>query len=129
MFEHYGGFSSVRRIVSAFYDEVMDAPELARHFAATDMRRLIEHQTLFIAYLMDGPGAGYSDEVLRRVHARLGISHDEFVQMLELLTETLEDHGVQAEDVSVVAGRFRAREPVIVTVPTPRTAAASQDPA
>jgi hemoglobin len=124
MFERYGGFSSVRRIVSAFYDEVMETPHLARHFAGVDLKRLIEHQTLFISYLMDGPGAGYSDEVLRRVHTRLGITKDEFDDMADLLAETLEDQGVEDDDIATVEHRFRNREALIV-----RPAAAHQDTA
>lgn len=123
MFEQYGGFSSVRRIVSAFYDAVMEVPDLARHFADTDMRSLIEHQTLFIAYLMGGPGAAYSDEVLQRVHSRLGITHDEFQRLLETLTETLEDHGVADDDVAAIASLFQDREHLIVA------SRARQDPA
>jgi hemoglobin len=117
IFERYGGFASVRKVVSAFYDDVMDTPSLAHHFAGIDMRRLIEHQTLFIAYLMDGPGAGYGDEVLERVHRRLGINADEFDEMAHLLVETLEDQGFVDEDVAVIDERFRKRESIIVTAP------------
>jgi hemoglobin len=43
MFERYGGFSRISRIVSTFYDLVLDSPMLGPYFANTDMRRLIDH--------------------------------------------------------------------------------------
>ena len=113
VFERYGGFASARKIVSAFYDRVLDTPLLARHFAGLDMARLIDHQAKFIAQVMGGPAA-YSDEMLARVHAGLGITAREFAAMAALLEETLEDFAMAPEDVAVVARAFRAREAFIV---------------
>ena len=115
IFDRYGGFATMRKVVSAFYDRVLDSDLLAHHFADVDMRQLISHQTVFIAYLTGGPGAGYSDEVLRRVHAPLGITAEEFAEMLTLLTEALEDQGFNDEDVKAVTGEFAAREHLVVT--------------
>jgi len=52
------------------------------------MRRQIDHQTQFISSLMGGPG-GLSNDVLMRVHAPLGISKKEFVEIAGLLEEAL----------------------------------------
>lgn len=114
IFDRYGGFSTMRKVVSAFYDEVLDSPNLAHHFAGTDMRELIRHQTVFIAYLTGGPGAHYTDEALERVHRRLGITSGEFDEMLELLHDTLVDHDFTSEDVATITGEFRKREHTIV---------------
>lgn len=115
MFERYGGFASIRRIVSAFYDAVLDSPLLSHHFEHADMRSLIEHQTQFISYLTGGPGTNYSDEVLQRVHASLGITKEEFKEMRVLLREALEDHDFADADVEIVDALIEAREPVIVS--------------
>lgn len=115
IFDRYGGFATMRKVVSAFYDQVLDSDLLAHHFADVDMRQLISHQTVFIAYLTGGPGAGYSDEVLRRVHAPLGITAEEFAEMLALLAEALEEQGFSDEDVKEVAAAFAAREHLVVT--------------
>jgi len=66
IFERYGGFSAVRRIVSDFYDRVLDSPVIAHHFEKVDMKRLLDHQARFIAAVTGGP-ASYSDEHLRRI--------------------------------------------------------------
>ena len=120
MFERYGGFATIRRVVSSFYDKVLDSDQLSHHFAHTDMRRLIEHQTQFISYLTDGPGLAYSNDMLRRVHGRLGVTAEEFAEMVALLRETLEDHDFDEADVAVVVERIREREPLIVRELSPR---------
>lgn len=112
-FDRYGGFAVVRRIVSAFYDKVLDSPRLERFFENVDMRGLIDHQTKFIASLMGGP-ASYPDEVLRQVHVHLGISRADFTETAALLRETLEDFDVEPSDVDAICGEFQRREPYIV---------------
>jgi hemoglobin len=113
VFERAGGFSSVRKIVSAFYDRVLDEPIVGRHFADLDMARLVDHQAKFIAQVMGGPAA-YTDEQLQRTHARLGITQAEFAVMADLLHETLEDFAMPAEDIEAVDRSFRQREAFIV---------------
>lgn len=113
MFERCGGFATVRRIVSGFYDRVLDSPRLARHFAEVDMRRLIDHQTKFITFVMEGP-ATFADSQLERAHARLGITPAEFDEMVDLLRETLEDAGLEPADVEQVLREVRQRERLVV---------------
>jgi hemoglobin len=114
VYERAGGFAKVRRVVSSFYDKALDSPLIAHHFEDVRMDRLIEHQTRFISFLMGGP-ASYTDEHLKHVHDRLGITLAEFDEMVELLTETLEDYDFAADDVAKVAHELRRREPVIVS--------------
>lgn len=113
-FERAGGFAKLRPVVTDLYDRALEHAALSRHFAGIDMRVLIDHQTKFIASLMGGP-ASFTDEALRRAHARLDITHDEFGEMAELLRETLEDHDFAPADIDVVIGEFRRRETCIVT--------------
>ena len=114
-YERYGGFPVVRKVVSDFYDRVLDEPVLAHHFEGVAMPRLIDHQTKFVAFLMGGPVSDYSDEYLKRVHERLNISLDEFDEVVQLLDETLEDHGVDSDDRARIAMEFRRREHIIVS--------------
>lgn len=113
IFERYGGFAKVRRVVSDFYDLVLDSGLIAHHFESIDMTRLIDHQTRFIASVTGGP-ASYSDDHLKRVHQRLAITHAEFHEMAELLREALEDNGFADADVASVVGEIRRRESVVV---------------
>lgn len=114
IFERYGGFASVSRIVSAFYDKALDSPVLCPYFEGIDMRRLIDHQTKFIASLMGGP-ASYSDIELERLHAHLNITDAAFNEMAMLLKETLEDFDLEDRDVDAVAREIIDRKRFIVS--------------
>jgi hemoglobin len=113
IYERSGGFPTVRKIVSAFYDNILSSEQLAGYFADIDMRRQIDHQTKFIASVMGGP-VSYGDEVLRRVHAPLEISRDEFDELIDLLQETLEDFEVAADDIDYIVGEMKRRMPIII---------------
>lgn len=113
IFERYGGFASVSRVVMDFYDKILDSPLTSSYFTGIDMKRLIDHQTKFIATVMGGP-ASYTDEQLERVHAHLGITEDAFVESMALLQETLEDFGFTDEDVQQVMDQMTRRKNFIV---------------
>ena len=114
VFERCGGFSSVRKVISAFYDKLLDSETLSGYFADVDVRRLIDHQTKFISSIMGGPGS-FSDEALRRAHAKLDLSHAELVDMTELLRETLEDFDFEKDDIEHVCNEVMKRESFVVT--------------
>lgn len=114
LFEKYGGFASVSRVVMDFYDKVDESSLVSPYFANTDMRRLIDHQTKFMAYLMGGP-ASYSNDHLERIHDRLGITEEAFSEIITLLEETLEDFDFQEEDIQVISDAMSSRKKYIVT--------------
>ena len=114
IFDRYGGFAQISRIVMAFYDRVLASSITSPYFAGTDMRRLIDHQTRFISSLMGGP-ASYTNDHLERVHARLGITEDAFLEVTLLLRETLEDFDFAEEDIQVVIDEMMSRKNYIVT--------------
>src|SRR5262245_18506889 len=118
VFERVGGFMVVRKIVSAFYDCVLDSPVVQHHFTELSMPRLIDHQTQFISQLLGGP-VRISDETLQHAHARLRITPEEFEEVGRILRETLEEAGLSSEDIAFVMGEVRRRERLIVTVRAP----------
>ena len=113
IFERGGGFAALHGVVSDFYDRVLDTPCLPRHFAGVDMRRMVDHQTKFVAQVTGGPSS-FTREQLMRAHARLSVTHAEFRQMAALLGEALEDRGVAAADVAETVSRMAAYEDCIV---------------
>ena len=113
LFEKYGGFSTISRVVSAFYDQVMDLPDLARYFEDTDMRRLVDHQTKFIASVMGGP-ASYSNEQLERVHSKMDITEKDYLAVIDVLRETLEDFDVDESDIAAICNDLIQRKHYIV---------------
>ncbi|WP_109464899.1 group I truncated hemoglobin [Albibacillus kandeliae] len=113
LFEKYGGFKSISRIVLTFYEMVLDSERIGDHFENVDMARLIDHQTKFIASLMGGP-ASFSDERLEQVHRHLGIDDGDFDEVEALLAEALEEHGVSAEDIRVIGAVIETKRSLIV---------------
>ncbi len=113
-FERCGGFATVRKVISAFYDKILDSPALQGYFEGVDLRRLIDHQTKFISSIMGGP-ASFPDDALRRAHAKLGISQADMREMTELLRETLEDFDFEPADVEAICKEIATRQSLIVT--------------
>lgn len=116
IFERYGGFAKVSRVVSAFYGSILRSPVLRPYFAGVDMGTLIDHQTRFVASLMGGP-ASFTNEHLARVHARLNVTDEAFDEMVRIMRETLEDHDYDESDISVVHANLVNRRSYIVTAP------------
>ncbi len=113
VFERYGGFASVSRIVMDFYDRILDSEKAGDFFDGVNMNRLVDHQTKFISSLMGGP-ASYTDEQLRRTHAHLGIDNESFDEMVKILCETLASHGVEPEDVDAIRHHMESRRALVV---------------
>lgn len=113
LFDKYGGFSGVSRIVMSFYDAVLDSERIGDFFEHVDMPRLIDHQTKFMAALLGGP-ADIGDKRLAQVHLPLGIGAPEFEEMKTLLAGALRDNGVAEEDVRSVVDAIEARRALIV---------------
>jgi hemoglobin len=113
IFEYYGGFAKVSKVVSSFYEKMLDSPVTSLYFTNTDMRTLIDHQTKFIAYLMGGP-ASYTNDHLERVHDRLGITEAAFVEAVLMLKETLEDMDFEDQDIRTIEERVLSTKNFII---------------
>jgi hemoglobin len=113
MFERYGGFAKVNRIVMAFYDKALDSDLIGDFFENIDMPAQIDHQTKFISYIMGGP-ASYTNEQLQRVHAHLKINTEAFEEMASLLKQTLEDFELDPADIDQIIDEIRGRAAFIV---------------
>jgi hemoglobin len=113
IFDKHGGFTTVRKVVSGFYERVLDSDILAHYFAHVDMKLQIDHQTRFVSYLLGGP-ASYSDDHLERVHRRLKITDDAFEEMVLTMCEVLEDFDFEDSEVAQVERELRSRHSLIV---------------
>ena len=116
LFDKYGGFANISKIVLAFYEEAIDSDVIGPYFDHVDMKRLIDHQTKFIASVMGGP-ASYTNDALRKVHAPYDIDQSAFQEMSRLLRETLLAFDVQPADVDTVMAEIDARAHLVVSGP------------
>ena len=114
LFEKYGGFASVSKVVMTFYDKALDSDVIGPYFDDIDMRRLIDHQTKFIASMMGGP-ASFSDDLLQRVHARFDIDRAAFEEMAKLLRETLFEYDVQPDDICAIMAQIDSRAHLVIS--------------
>lgn len=116
IYDKYGGFATVSRIVMRLYDKILDDDDLGPFFDDIDMPRLIDHQTKFVASLMGGP-ASFTDAHLTGAHRGLDINDRHFDQLVNLVGETLEEFEVEVVDIETVKGAIDARRSLLVKDP------------
>ncbi len=114
LYDKYGGFKTVSRVVITFYELVLDSDVVGHHFDDIDMGRLIDHQTKFMSSLLGGP-VSFGDERLRAVHRGLIITHVEFDEIITLLAEALQMHGMEQGDINMVRQAIETKRGVIVS--------------
>ncbi|MEJ2759001.1 MAG: group 1 truncated hemoglobin [Anaerolineales bacterium] len=113
IFDRYGGFRKISKIVISFYEKITTSPITQRYFDGINMKRLIDHQTKFVSSMMGGP-ASYTNEHLERVHASLGITEEAFYEAVDLFKDTLEDHDFDDPDIDAVEQEVLSRKNHIV---------------
>ncbi len=113
LFERCGGFATVSKVVMSFYDRVLDSDVAGPYFESVDLKTVIDHQTKFVAQTMGGPIV-YSDEQLKRVHAKHSIESEAFDEVGRLMQETLEDFDFAPSDIDLVMEAIGARRSCIV---------------
>lgn len=113
VYERCGGDEGIKKVVSVFYDLVLESPRLSRYFDNTNMEELQDHQSKFISWVTEGP-VHFSDDSLREAHEGLGITHSEFLEVVGLLYDALERNDIAAADIDHVIRAFLRREPLIV---------------
>ena len=101
LYDKYGGFATVSKVVHDFYRKVHESDILAPYFLHVEMPDLINHQIQFFSTLLGGP-VTYDTRQVDEIHKRLHISNEAFQDALDLLIESLEDAGFEADDIQVV---------------------------
>jgi hemoglobin len=113
LFEKYGGFAKISRIVLALYDRLLEDETIGPYFDNVDMARIVDHQTKFLSSLLGGP-ASFSDKHIEHVHKHLAISESDFDVLKDILRTTLSEHGMAPEDIDLVAQAFERRRTLVV---------------
>ncbi len=116
LYEKYGGFKTVSRIVIAFYEQVLDSDLVGHHFEDVDLHRLVDHQTKFISSILGGPVA-FGDERLEAVHRNLKITHADFDEIENLLEQSLQRHGMEDNDIRETLSVIESKRNIIVARP------------
>ncbi len=114
LFKKYGGLKTFSAVVSSFYTKVLDSSELEPFFRGVDMERLMSHQTHFIVKALGGPDA-YKGRDIAAAHSNLQISDENFTEVAELLSDALEEAGVEEQDVETIINTIASLKNQIVT--------------
>jgi len=113
LYDKYGGFKTISRVVMLFYEMALDSDEIGHFFEDIDMPKLIDHQTKFVSSLIGGP-ASFSDDRIEAVHRHLNVSHDHFDEMAALFGDALAQHGVSEQDVKTALAAIEGKRAIIV---------------
>ncbi|WP_170412653.1 group I truncated hemoglobin [Ruegeria atlantica] len=113
IYERYGGFKTISRIVMTFYEMALESDQIGGHFEDIDMPRLIDHQTKFVSSLVGGP-ASFSDDRIEAVHRHLKISHADFDEMAALFSEALSTHGMEDIHIKIALDAIESKRAIIV---------------
>jgi hemoglobin len=90
------GPEPLRAVLTDFYGRVFDDLMIGFLFIGVDRQRLIDKEWEFTAQLLGAP-VRYSGRPMREAHATRPILGGHFERRLQILRETLADHGVAAE--------------------------------
>ena len=114
LFEKYGGFATIHKVVEHFYDGILDNEVLSPYFDGVNMERLIDHQTRFFASAMGGP-ASFDDAHLENMHRGLGITEEAWDAVVGVLLNTLGSFNVEEGDIQQIVGAVGSKKSFIVT--------------
>ena len=95
------------------YEKLLDDDDVGPFFDDVDMPKLIDHQTKFVSSLMGGP-ASFTDTHIQNAHKHMTIYDAHFDRLKDLITETLNEFGVDEEDVDTVLAAFEQRRCLLV---------------
>lgn len=113
IYEKLGGFSNVRKMISDFYNRVLEVDDLSSVFAEVDMERIIDHQTKFFSMILGGP-AYYSDKDLKSVHQPHKITSKQFDLTKECLEDTLYEFDLEDQDIDFILNFFESKREAIL---------------
>lgn len=116
LFDKYGGFSTISKIVLSLYDRLLEDDDVGPFFDDVDMPKLIDHQTKFVSSLMGGP-ASFTDNHIERAHRDMVIENHHFDRLKVMVAETLSDFDLNEDDIATVLDAFEQRRSILIEKP------------
>lgn len=113
LYDKYGGFETVSKIVHSLYEKIATSEILQPYFEDVDMQQLMSHQTKFFSSVMGGPII-YDGRQLYKVHESLGITNKAFNELSDLFEEVLEDFNVVQDDINTLLLIIEQARPEVV---------------
>lgn len=109
LYDRLGGNEGIRAVVDDFYDSLIEDSELGPFFEDADIDKLRRTQTDFLCEAAGGPET-YDAEPVKEAHLHVPFEPSHIERAVEILQDTLKDHGVGKEDSEAVVGAVAAYE-------------------
>jgi len=117
LFDKYGGVSTIKKILKKFYEELLSRMWAKKKFIDVDMDKLLLHQIQFISFAMGKPESEFDDERLRKGHAGLAITEEQYEETIGILVRVLTDFKVKFEDIKLIGDTIETKKHLIVNIP------------
>jgi hemoglobin len=114
LFEKYGGYDTVSKLVSIFYEKILADDSISGYFDNVDMEHLMKHQTAFIGMMLGGPASQYTGRDLKTAHQNLKITNEHFNRVAQHLHSSLAECGVEGQDIDTIITAVASRRADVV---------------
>ena len=91
------GAERLRAVLTDFYGRVFGDVMIGFMFRGKDRQHLVDREYELTAALLGAPGVTYTGRPMRTAHAQHTIFGGQFERRLQILRETLRDHGVDPD--------------------------------
>jgi len=117
LFDKYGGVPTIKLILEKFYKDLIKRRWAKKIFINVNMEKLLLHQIQFVSFAMGKPESDFDDERLRKGHAGLKITPDQYEETIGILVKVLTDFKVQFADIKYIGDTIDSKKHLIVNVP------------
>jgi hemoglobin len=102
LYERIGGDAAVNAAVDLFYRKVLADDRISHFFDSVDMSAQRAKQKAFLTFAFGGPN-NYSGQDMRKAHAKMKLTDQDFDAVMENLGGTLKELGVPDELIGEAA--------------------------
>jgi hemoglobin len=120
LYDRLGGQPAVEAVVKDFAGRVLADARINKKFAKSNADRLVKNLTDFVCVTTGGP-CTYTGNDMSKAHKGMGVTHGEFVALVEDLTATLDQFKVPDQEKGEVLAAFGPLEGAIVEVKSDST--------
>ena len=117
LFDKYGGVPTIKLILEKFYKELLNRRWARKIFINVDMEKLLLHQIQFVSFAMGKPESEFDDERLRKGHAGLKITPEQYDETIGILIKVLTEFKVRFDDIKYIGDTINAKKHLIINVP------------
>ncbi|WP_408096362.1 group 1 truncated hemoglobin [Peredibacter sp. HCB2-198] len=114
IYEKYGGYDFFHQCIYGLYLDMFDHPEIAYHFISVDLEWLSRQQTDYLIRAIGGPDI-YHGGTMKEVHAHMGITKFQFMEIAKAFRQVFLDKGVSQADTDFIMSFVASHATQIIT--------------